>query len=167
MSGCSGPAVTPVCCHRCFLRLDDAFTLPVTTWAFDDGQLLGQEFSIIAPTWTAPLLRAHRRASLGAAGRHPWGWRRIQARRSTCLLLLAVQRRRVESLVLGALSSSPVHRALVLVLGTNIAVLLDCPSRLDSVAFLTYLLTYDLWTRNTTCRRRYRLRAYDSYETYS
>ena len=29
----------------------------------------------------------------------------------------------VESLVLGALSSSPVHRALVLVLGTNIAVL--------------------------------------------
>ena len=142
MSGCSGPAVTPVCCHRCFLRLDDAFTLPVTTWAFDDGQLLGQEFSIIAPTWTAPLLRAHRRASLGAAGRHPWGWRRIQARRSTCLLLLAVQRRRVESLVLGALSSSPVHRALVLVLGTNIAVLLDCSSRLDSVAFLTFLLTY-------------------------
>ena len=29
---------------------------------------------------------AHRRAGLGAAGRHPWGWRRIQARRSTCLL---------------------------------------------------------------------------------
>ena len=27
-----------------------------------------------------------------------------------------------------------------MVLGTNIAVLLDCPSRLDSVAFLTYLL---------------------------
>ena len=150
MSGCSGPAVTPVCCHRCFLRLDDAFTLPVTTWAFDDGQLLGQEFSIIAPTWTAPLLRAHRRASLGAAGRHPWGWRRIQARRSTCLLLLAVQRRRVESLVLGALSSSPVHRALVLVLGTNIAVLLDCPSRLDSVAFLTYLLTYIQSSMNAT-----------------
>ena len=45
-----------------------------------------------------------------------------------CLLLVlrAVQRRRVESLVLGALSSSPVHRALVLVLGTNIAVLLCC-----------------------------------------
>ena len=52
-----------------------------------------------------------------------------------------MQRRRVESLVLGALSSSPVHRALVLVLGTNIAVLLDCSSRLDSVAFLPYLLT--------------------------
>ena len=34
--------------------------------------------------------------------------------------------------------SSPVHRAFVLVLGTNIAVLLDCfRSRLDSVAFLT------------------------------
>jgi len=31
-----------------------------------------------------------------------------------------------ESLVLGALSSSPVHRALVLVSGTNIAVLLCC-----------------------------------------
>ena len=68
--------------------------------------------------------------------------RYLSDRRSTCLLLLAVQRRRVESLVLGALSSSPVHRALVLVLGTNIAVLLDCPSRLDSVAFLPYLLTY-------------------------
>ena len=65
------------------------------------------------------------------------------------LLLLAVQRRRVESLVLGALSSSPVHRALVLVLGTNIAVLLDCSSRLDSVAFLPYLLTYS----TVVCRR--------------
>ena len=147
MSGCSGPAVTPVCCHRCFLRLDDAFTLPVTTWAFDDGQLLGQEFSIIAPTWTAPLLRAHRRASLGAAGRHPWGWRRIQARRSTCLLLLAVQRRRVESLVLGALSSSPVHRALVLVLGTNIAVLLDC-SKSSRQCSLPSFLTYYYFRRN-------------------
>ena len=103
-----------------------------------------------ATTWTsildncadmngAPLLRAHRRASLGAAGRHPWGWRRIQARRSTCLLLLAVQRRRVESLVLGALSSSPVHRALVLVLGTNIAVLLDC-SKSSRQCSLPYLL---------------------------
>ena len=30
----------------------------------------------------------------------------------------------------------------MLVLGTNIAVLLDCSSRLDSVAFLTYYL---LW----------------------
>ena len=30
----------------------------------------------------------------------------------------------------------------MLVLGTNIAVLLDCSSRLDSVAFLTYLLTH-------------------------
>ena len=36
------------------------------------------------------------------------------------------RRVRVESLVLGALSSSPVHRALVLVSGTNIAVLLCC-----------------------------------------
>ena len=42
---------------------------------------------------------------------------------STCLLLRAMRlRRRVESLVLGALSSSPVHRTLVLVSGTNIAV---------------------------------------------
>ena len=45
---------------------------------------------------------------------------------STCLLLRVMQRRRVESLVLGALSSSPVHRTLVLVSGTNIAVLLCC-----------------------------------------
>ena len=52
--------------------------------------------------------------------------------------------RRVESLVLGALSSSPVHRALVLILGTNIAVLLDCSksSRQCSLpSFLTYLPT--------------------------
>ena len=41
--------------------------------------------------------------------------------------LRAMQRRRVESLVLGALSSSPVHRrSCVLVSGTNIAVLLCC-----------------------------------------
>ena len=68
-----------------------------------------------------------------------------KARRSTCLLLLAVQRQRVESLVLGALSSSPVHRALVLVLGTNIAVLLDCSksSRQCSLPyFLTSVVTY-------------------------
>jgi hypothetical protein len=31
-------------------------------------------------------------------------------------------------------------------LGTNIAVLLDCSSRLDSVAFLPYLLTYFITT---------------------
>ena len=38
------------------------------------------------------------------------------------------------TLVLGALSSSPVHRALVLVLGTNIAVLLETVrSRLETV----------------------------------
>ena len=51
-----------------------------------------------------------------------------------------MQRRRVESLVLGALSSSPVHRALVLVLGTNIAVLLDC-SKSSRQCSLPYLLT--------------------------
>lgn len=44
-------------------------------------------------------------------------------------------------MVLGALSSSPVHRALVLVLGTNIAVLLDCLKSSRQCAFLTYLLT--------------------------
>ena len=33
----------------------------------------------------------------------------------------------------------------MLVLGTNIAVLLDCSSRLDSVAFLTYLLAWAVW----------------------
>ena len=46
---------------------------------------------------------------------------------------------RHESLVLGALSSSPVHRALVLVLGTNIAVLLDC-SKSSRQCSLPYLL---------------------------
>ena len=96
---------------------------------------------------------AHRRAGLGAAGRHPWGWRRIQARWSTCLLLPAVQRRRVESLVLGALSSSPVHRALVLVLGTNIAVLLDC-SKSSRQCSLPYFLTYLCSLSLTTGRRR-------------
>ena len=88
----------------------------------------------------APLTRTPPRRSWGR-GPPPPGWRRIQARRSTCLLLRAVQRRRVESLVLGALSSSPVHRALVLVLGTNIAVLLDC-SKSSRQCSLSYLLTY-------------------------
>ena len=59
----------------------------------------------------------------------------------------ALQRRRVESLVLGALSSSPVHRALVLVLGTNIAVLLDCSKSSrqciasSPVTYVTYFLS--------------------------
>ena len=89
----------------------------------------------------APLTRTPPRRSWGR-GPSPPGWRRIQARRLTCLLLRAVQRRRVESLVLGALSSSPVHRTLVLVSGTNIAELLCCCECLDSVAFITYLLTF-------------------------
>ena len=78
----------------------------------------------------APLTRTPPRQSWGRGPSHPRGWRRIQARWSTCLLLLAVQRRRVESLVLGALSSPPVHRALVLAVR----------SRLNSVTFITYLL---------------------------
>ena len=56
--------------------------------------------------------------------------------------------RRVPGLI-GALSSSPVHRAFVLVLGTNIAVVLDCSkrrSRLDSVR-LSYLLTSQIRRR--------------------
>jgi len=104
-----------------------------------------------ATTWTrildhcadmngAPLTRTPPRQSRGR-GPSPLEWRRIQTRRSTCLLLLAVQRRRVESLVLRALSSSPVHRALVLVLGTNIAVLLDC-SKSSRQCSLPSLLTY-------------------------
>jgi hypothetical protein len=44
----------------------------------------------------------------------------------------------------GAYSSSPVHRALVLVLGTNIAVLLDC-SKSSRQCSLPYLLTYAPW----------------------
>ena len=65
----------------------------------------------------------------------------------TCLLLRAMQRRRVESLVLGALSSSPVHRALVLGEGTNIAVLLGC-SKSSRQCNLSYLLTYLLGHTN-------------------
>jgi hypothetical protein len=86
------------------------------------------------------LMRTPPRRSWGR-GPSPPGWRRLQARRSTCLLLRALQRRRVESLVLGALSSSPVHGALVLVLWTNIAVLLDC-SKSSRQCSLSYLLTY-------------------------
>ena len=41
---------------------------------------------------------------------------------------------------LGGVSSSPVHRAFVLVLGTNIAVLLDC-SKSSRQCSLPYLLT--------------------------
>ena len=40
-------------------------------------------------------------------------------------------------------SSSPVHRAFVLVLGANIAVLLDC-SKSSRQCSLSYLLTYCL-----------------------
>ena len=88
--------------------------------------------------------RGHHEAATGSNREQ----QRVQARRSTCLLLPAVQRRRVESLVLGAhshhIASTP--RALVLVLGTNIAVLLDCSksSRQCSLpSFLTYLLSAD------------------------
>ena len=105
----------------------------------------------------APLTRTPPRRSWGR-GPSPPGWRRIQARRLTCLLLRAVQRRRVESLVLGALSSSPVHRALVLVLGTNIAVLLDCSksSRQCSLpSLLTYLKPEHMNIVNKNTRRAY------------
>ena len=33
VSGWGGPAGAPVCCRRCVMRLEDASTLPVTTWA--------------------------------------------------------------------------------------------------------------------------------------
>ena len=90
------------------------------------GNYLGKtDLDLCADVNGAPLTRTPPRRSWGR-GPSPPGWRRIQARRLTCLLLRAVQRRRVESLVLVALSSSPVHRALVLVSGTNIAVLLCC-----------------------------------------
>ena len=116
-----------------------AFPNPADAWATTWARII----DLCADVNGAPLVRTDRRAGLGAAGRRPRGWRRIQARWLTCLLLRAVQRRRVESLVLGALSSSPVHRALVLVLGTNIAVLLDCSksSRQCSLPSLLTLLT--------------------------
>ena len=68
------------------------------------------------------------------------------ASKYSSLLLRAVQRRRVESLVLGALSSlEPLtfiiaSTALVLVLGTNIAVLLGC-SKSSRQCDLYYLLS--------------------------
>ena len=85
-----------------------------------------------------------RRAGLGAAGRHPRGWRRIQARRLTCLSTAscAAPTGRVPGLR-GAFIIASTHRALVLVLGTNIAVLLGCSksSRQCDVYYLRYLLT--------------------------
>ena len=41
-----------MCIHAGLLScaFADPSTLPATTWAFDDGQLPGQAFSIIAPT---------------------------------------------------------------------------------------------------------------------
>ena len=116
----------------CLTRPGLLYGLWATTWA----RILDH----CADMNGAPLTRTPPRRSWGR-GPPPPGWRRIQARRSTCLLLRAVQRRRVESLVLGALSSSPVHRALVLVLGTNIAVLLDC-SKSSRQCSLPSLLTY-------------------------
>ena len=110
----------------------------------------GQAFSIIAaprdinggpPSLSLRVLHAHRRAGLGAAGRHPREWRRIQARRLMCLLLVralcsADARRgsRVPGLR-GALShftsphSTPItgHRVLLCwCWEPNIAVLLGC-----------------------------------------
>ena len=97
------------------------------------NKLLSQKKSYVA----APVLGPR-------AGRHLRGWRRIQARRLTCTLLLrAVQRRRVESLVLGALSPSPVHtvRSCVGVGDQHRAVLLGCSksSRQCDVYYLRYL----------------------------
>ena len=66
------------------------------------GNYLGKNLDHCADMNGAPLTRTPPRQPWGR-GPSPQGWRRIQARRSTCLLLLAVQRRRVESLVLGAI----------------------------------------------------------------
>ena len=90
---------------------------------------------------------AHRRAGLhGAAGRHPRGggdYRPVGRRVFYCERCSADGSSPSLVLVRGAfnLSSSPVHRALVLVLGTNIAVLLDCPKSSRQCS-LSYLLTY-------------------------
>ena len=127
-------------------------TLPATSWAFDDGQLLGQAFSIIhcADVNGAPLTYAHTAAPvLGPLAVTPG----VAATTGPSVDVSSTARvaapsRRVESLrglrEQGRFhfSSSPVHRALVLVLGTNIAVLLDCSksSRQCSLpSFLTYL----------------------------
>jgi len=107
----------------------------------------------------APLTRTPPRRSWGR-GPSPPGWRRLQSRRSTCLLLRALQRRRgrVESSrvpgLRGALSSSPVHRHTVLLCWywgpaySGIVRLFEVAS-IDSVAFLTYLLTYSKAKNNS------------------
>ena len=67
------------------------------------------------------------------------------ARRGRCRLLFRLGVQHIVPGLRGA-SSSPVHRALVLVLGTNIAVLLDC-SKSSRQCSLPYLLTYLLTGR--------------------
>ena len=104
------------------------------------NKLLSQKKSYVA----APVKKKKKKSLGPRAGRHLRGWRRIQARRLTCTLLLrAVQRRRVESLVLGALSPSPVHtvRSCVGVGDQHRAVLLGCSksSRQCDVYYLRYL----------------------------
>ena len=93
-------------------RMASAFPNPADAWAATWARIR----DLCADVNGAPLVRTPPRRSWGR-GPSPLGVAaNLQARRSTCLLLPAVQRRRVESLVLGAHSSSPVHRALVLVL---------------------------------------------------
>ena len=57
----------------------------------------------------APLTRAPPRQSWGRGPSPSWGWRRIQARRSTCLLLLAVQRRSGDQVINQGNPGKPTH----------------------------------------------------------
>ena len=78
-------------------RMASAFPNPADAWATTWARIL----DLCADVNGAPFERTPPRRSWGR-GPSPQGWRRIQARRSTCLLLRTVQRRRAESLVLGA-----------------------------------------------------------------
>ena len=107
------------------------------------GESCKRSCSVAAPDWQVAVSRlrilAARRGLLarGAGGSPPSAAGVAVGHPRTCVQMHTVSnyvsstasyaaRRRVESLVLGALSSSPVHRTLVLVSGTNIAVLLCC-----------------------------------------
>ena len=124
-------------------RMASAFPNPADAWATTWARIL----DLCADVNGAPFVRTPPRQSWGR-GPSPQGWRRIQARRSTCLLLRTVQRRRAESLVLGAYHHRQYTVLLCWYLGTNIAVLLDC-SKSSRQCSLSYLLTYDIASNNS------------------
>ena len=149
MSGGCGPVCMPVCCVVRLRR-------PLHPTGYDVGFQRSW-----ATTWASildhcadmngvPLTRTPPRRSWGR-GPPPQGGGEFRpvGRRVFYTANCAASTGRVPGL-LGALSSSPVHRAFVLVLGTNITVLftvlLDCSKSSRAFLILTYLLSL-LFTR--------------------